>query len=109
MNQQTISAPSRRSGRLPLWTLGLWFVAQFCLFYQYLHREVLWAFPGYWDQVRYLQESHQAFRTIVDEGLLRGFFHAVTAPTPNGNVLPTEAAILYLFLGGSRLPALLVE
>jgi hypothetical protein len=87
--------------RLPELALGLWFVAQFCLFHQYLHREVLWAFPGYWDQVHYLQESQQAYRGLIREGLPRGLIHAVTTPTPTGNLLCTEAAVLYLFLGNS--------
>ena len=88
--------------------LGLWFVAQFCLFYQHAQREVLWAFPGYWDQVRYLQESHGFYQDILARGLPSGLIHAFTTPTPTGNLLPTEAAVLYVFLGGSRLTALLV-
>jgi hypothetical protein len=123
VNQQTISSDlrtigdkqrqetaefSRRADALPLLVLGLWFVAQFCLFYQYAQREVLWAFPGHWDQVRYLQESHDIYRDILANGLPRGLVHAVATPTPTGNLLPAEAAVLYLFLGGSRLTALLV-
>ena len=48
------------------------------------------------------------FRGLVHKGLLRGLIHAVTTPTPTGNLLSTEAAVLYLFLGNSRLTALLV-
>jgi hypothetical protein len=93
---------------LPVLVLGLWFVAEFCLFYQHVRREVLWAFPGYWDQVRYLQESHDIYRDIFANGLTHGLIRAVTTPTPNGKLLPTEAAVLYIFLGGSRLTALLL-
>ena len=106
---QQDAAPSQQwAGVLPWLILGIWFLVQFCLYYQYLHREILWAFPGFWDQVRYLQESHDTYQYIVHHGLLSGLIHAFTAPTPTGNLLCTEAAVLYLFLGGSRLTALLV-
>ena len=106
--RQDAASPSSRACAWPVLALVLWFVAQFCLLHQHLQREVLWAFPGYWDQVRYLQESQQVFRGLVHKGLLRGLIHAVTTPTPTGNLLSTEAAVLYLFLGNSRLTALLV-
>ncbi len=88
--------------------MGFWFLVQFCLYYQFLHREILWAFPGHWDQVRYLQESQDAFQKILTEPLVRGLWHAFASPTPTGNLLCIEAAVLYLFLGTSRLTALLV-
>lgn len=106
--RRDVVASQRRLDALPWLILGFWFVAQFCLFYQYLHREVLWAFPGHWDQTRYLQESHGALQHMLSEGLLRGLMHAASTPTPTGNLLCLEAAVLYLFLGTSRLTALLV-
>jgi hypothetical protein len=106
--RQDVSRSFLRSGALPWLILGFWFLVQFCLFYQYLRREILWAFPGFWDQTRYLQESYDTYQSIVCNGLPRGLVHAVTVPTPTGNLLCTEAAILYLFLGSSRLTALLV-
>ena len=106
-HQAAASSQSWR-GVLPWLILGAWFLVQFCLFYQYLQREILWAFPGHWDQVRYLQESHDLYRNMAANGLLHGLLHAFLAPTPTGNLLCTEAAVLYLFLGTSRLTALLV-
>src|SRR5579871_3989538 len=100
--------PSWRRGGLPWVLLACLFVAEFCLFYQYLNREILWAFPGHWDQTRYLQESQSALQYLVNDGLVHGLVHAVSTQTPTGNILGVEAAVLYLFLGPTRLTALLV-
>jgi hypothetical protein len=98
----------QKVGTLPWLFLGICFLAQFCLFYQYVHREILWAYPAMWDQTRFLQESHDVLRAILAEGFPRGFIHAFGPTTPTGNLLPMEAGVLYLFFGDSRLTALLV-
>jgi len=95
-------------GILPWLILGFWFLVQFCLFYQYLHREILWAFPGFWDQVRYLQESHDTYQYVVHNGLPRGFIHMVTLTTPTGNLLELRKRPFCIVFGEFRLTALLV-
>jgi hypothetical protein len=95
-----------KNGLLPWMILGICFAAQLCLFLAYLHREILWGYPIMWDQTRYLQESHDALRAMLTEGFLRGLTQALTSTTSNGNLLPAEAGVAYLFFGDSRLTAL---
>src|SRR5580700_8376024 len=77
-------------GVVPWVALGFWFIVQFSMFYQFLHREILWAFPGHWDQVRYFQESLGIYRDFITAGLPRGLMHAILTPTPTGNLLCIE-------------------
>ena len=86
--------------------IALLFVLEYGLFSQYVVRELAWAPPGYHDQSVYLGQSYDIFETIVSEGVWKGIVRGWRESGANGTQLSIQGALLYLFLGTSRLTAL---
>jgi len=92
---------------------------QFALFYHRATREVTWAYPAYFDQTSYLYESYLTFDEMRQLGLIGGLRQGLHMPlteeelghslrmTPaQGRLMHLQAALVFLFLGPSRLSAL---
>lgn len=104
-----------RAGRLNwlAWIgIVLLFLAQWGLFRQFALREVVWAYPTYFDQCAYLEQSYQTYERILDHGLVHGLAEGMgltRAALPlnaAGATLHPQAALLYLVVGPSRLSAI---
>jgi hypothetical protein len=93
----------RRAGWL---LVGLLLVLEYGLFRQYAEREVVWGYPGGYDQTSYLVLSYQTFEQIRDQGLRQGLRSGILRPIANGMMLHVQGSVLYLLLGPSRLSAL---
>lgn len=115
--------------------VAAWLLIQCALFRQYAQREIVWSYPPYHDQLQYLGSSYDTFERILDRGWhagiaeATGFRHAPAAhpeanvvflpphqPTdpspplsPNGAIMPIQAAMLFLLTGASRLNALMLN
>ena len=99
-------ADLRRRNRA-CWTLvALLLLLQGVLFRQYALREVVWLFPRYFDQAVYLDLSFHSYESMLAEGFLPGLGRSLALPVANGMLLHSQAAVLYLFVGPSRLAAL---
>jgi hypothetical protein len=88
------------------------FLAQFGLWRQFALREVVWAYPPYFDQLAYLEQSYQTYERILDHGLIRGLEEGMGLKFGHlplnaaGATLHLQAAVLYLMTGPSRLSAI---
>lgn len=87
-------------------------LAQFGLWRQFALREVVWAYPPYFDQLAYLEQSYQTYERILDHGLIMGLEEGMglrfghLPMNAAGATLHLQAAVLYLMTGASRLCAL---
>ena len=81
-------------------------VCEYGLFRQHVLREVAWAYPANFDQASYLFQAYGDYEKIVTKGLLPGLESGLLAPAPTGIMLQTQAALLFLMLGPTRLSAL---
>lgn len=102
------------TARWPWLLLGLWFLLDFGLFYQFLQREVVWSYPPRHDQLHYLYDSFVAHDSMLTNGAVRGLWKELSdgwlSRRPQGMALvQAEASLLYLVLGVSRTTALLVN
>jgi hypothetical protein len=91
---------------LPWLGLALLLAVQYGLFRQYAQREVTWMYPYGYDQAVYLGRSYVIYEGILQKGLVDGVWTPLQSPLPNGLIFETEASLLYLVLGPSRLTAL---
>lgn len=116
-------------------SLAAWLLIQCALFREFARREVVWSYPPYHDQLTYLGASYDTLERILDHGLYAGlseseaFRHLNAADlepnvaflpprrqsdpnaplSPNGAIMPNEAAMLFLLTGPSRLNALMLN
>jgi hypothetical protein len=121
MDTSTVSAAIERSGAQPQMAGQAWhgivgwigvsllLVLEYGLFRQYAEREVIWAYPGHYDQTVYLACSYETFEHVLDDGVLSGLAHGLGLHIPNGTLLHLQAGLLYLLLGASRLSALTIN
>src|SRR5690349_7676886 len=72
---------------------------QYGLFCQFARREVVWAYPGYHDQIAYLSQSYETYEVILDKGVAAGLQHGYRMRNPQGVLFHLEAALLFLSLG----------
>jgi hypothetical protein len=86
--------------------VALALVLQYFLFRTYALREVVWAYPAAHDQTYYLTISYDTYEHILNEGILGGLNYSIHLRPPTGMFYHLQAALLYLFLGPSRLTAL---
>jgi hypothetical protein len=99
--------PSWQWRRHAGWLLmGLLLILEYGLFRQYAEREIVWGYPIAYDQTMYLAQSYTTFEHILRAGLHQGLVFGLERPIPNGMMLHVQAALLYPFLGPSRLSAL---
>jgi hypothetical protein len=97
--------PPRRISRG--WLLFAFLILlQYGAFRQRAEREVTWAYATHFDQNLLLLNSYDTFEEIRKSGVAAGLRYGLTLETPQGKVLPLQAAVLSLFLGASRLTAL---
>lgn len=87
--------------------LALFFLFQYLLFRQYIHREILPIYPTAHDQVNYLNQSFQIYKTLQVLDLQQMLKIVSTFHT--GIFLQLITAIFYLFFGPSREIALTVN
>ena len=98
-----MNARRRLAGWLILFALiGL----QWALFRQFALREITWSYPAGADQAGYLMTSYAIHEHMWQGGLGAGLSKALDVDTPQGFLLPFEAAVGYLVAGPSRLTAL---
>src|SRR5437763_11113969 len=105
--QSSTSGPSLRVKPAYIAAVGLFalILVQYFLFRSYAGREATWAHPTAIDQSVYLLASYEDFEKLLTHGFFHGTWDALSARSPNGVMLPLQAAILYLFLGPGRLSA----
>ncbi len=95
--------------KTPRLLLALLFLAQFGLFWQYAKREIVWAYPGGYDQSAYLTLDTLLYQDILHEGPLsaiRNYLHQIP---PTGLMLPLQDSFLHFFLGPGRMSNLLLN
>jgi hypothetical protein len=86
--------------------------AQLIAFYVVAKRSTVWAYPRYRDQLAYLEASYRTYERIQRLGLRTGlqcglgFGQEPLRISPNGDVLPLQAALSYCIAGASRMTAL---
>ncbi|MGD0616382.1 MAG: hypothetical protein ABSB67_01850 [Bryobacteraceae bacterium] len=81
-------------------------VFEYGLFRQYVLREIAWAYPASFDQATYLFQAYGDYERILSEGFLPGLKSSLLAQIPMGVMLQTQAALLFLTIGPTRLSAL---
>jgi hypothetical protein len=85
-------------------------LAQCLLFRAFVLRELAWAYPLHDDQVGYLSQTYDLFEAIRDSHNGTELFSMLVGKraeaSATGIMLPFQAAIVFLFLGASRLTAL---
>ena len=79
---------------------------EWALFREFAVREITWSYPVGMDQAGYLHKSYIIHERVWAGGLPAGLRSAFDPAMPQGFLLQLEAAILYLFVGPSRLSAL---
>lgn len=89
------------------WLVVLGLIAlQFFLITQYFQREITWGYPMSFDQLQYLERSYDTFDHVLSEGPVRGLIYGLMIPAPQGIMIQCQAALLFLWLGASRMSAL---
>jgi len=78
------------------------------LAYNFYRRDIDWYPPQYFDQTGYLSESYQLEERILTKGLREAWKAIWSKGHSSGLALPIEGALSGLFLGGARLPQLLI-
>lgn len=86
--------------------LACLFLIQTFAFFTFVDRELLWAHCFSFDQATYLHQAYSDFEILLTKGLRAAVMSGLTAPVPNGAILPTEAALLFSIFGASRKVAL---
>jgi hypothetical protein len=87
------------------WIFFVFIIAiQFFLFRNYVIREVVNFYPVAFDQTSYLFSSYNDYESIKKIGLINTLL--ANLGSLNTFFFPLQAAVLYLFLGASRLSAL---
>lgn len=103
-------AGSRLDQHLPIpvgWVLFIvLLVLQWGFFAHFAEREITWGYPTAFDQVTYLDRSYSTFDQMPSQGPLHAFLWGLRLPVAQGVMLHSQAALLYLLLGPSRLSAL---
>lgn len=85
-------------------SLGFLILLEYCLFRQYVLREIAPYYPATFDQNGYLQASYILYNNILTFGLKKALLSINLSPQTF--FFPIQAAIAYLFFGASRLTAL---
>lgn len=100
-----------RPAAIPLgwFALALLLALQWALFVQFVNRELLWAYPGSYDQAVYLSQTYETFDQIVKDGLLGGLRHGLMMKLPQGKMMHLQAALVLLLAGPNRLAALSIN
>jgi hypothetical protein len=89
------------------WALLAFILAlQWMLFLEFIRREITWAYPGAFDQGAYLSLSYDSYERLLSDGPLNGLWPVVMAYRPQGIMLHSQAAVLFLVVGPSRQSAL---
>jgi hypothetical protein len=79
-------------------------LVEFLLFRHYLHREVVWAYPQYTDQVAYLSQAYETYESMKSRGIVRAI--AAQPPIAQGALMPVQAGLFFFVAGPSRQSAL---
>lgn len=88
--------------------LALLLSAQFCLFWQFANREIVWAYANGYDQNSYLSISYVLAQDTQREGPFAAISHYLHQPQPTGFMLPLQWNVLGFFAGPGRLTALML-
>ena len=90
---------------------GLWLLLalQLGLFSQYAQREILWAYPGMFDQATYLVMDYTLYRDVLQSGIVPALGHFLQQSHPTGVMMPLQDAALHFFIGPGRMPDLLLN
>jgi hypothetical protein len=108
-------ARALRNWCAPGLVLFLLLLGQWVLFHQTAMKNVVWTYPRGHDQASYLRTSYVGYERIQESGLLRGSLEMLgcgpqpLSMSPNGPMLPLEAALAYRAFGPGRLRALSVN
>jgi hypothetical protein len=81
-------------------------VCEYGLFRQYVLREIAWAYPANSDQAAYLSTAYGDYEQILSQGFASGLKASLLAQIATGVMLETQAALLFLLIGPTRLSAL---
>ncbi len=84
-------------------------VIELATFVTYARREIVWAFPGAYDQTAYLTMTYGVGRDISERGLPAAVRTHLAKPNPSGVLLPIQGAVHCVILGPNRLGALSVN
>jgi hypothetical protein len=79
---------------------------EYGLFRQYVVREIAWAYPANSDQAAYLSQAYGNYERILSDGFPSGLKSSLLARIATGVMLETQAAVLFLLIGPTRLSAL---
>src|ERR1700678_2503037 len=101
---ESISRPAARWARLAPWGLVLILLAgEFVLFRRHALNEVVWSYPGIYDQAVYLQRSYETYDATLRTGFWNGLKYGAGFDggdtMANGALMHLEAAILFHVLG----------
>lgn len=89
------------------WTLfAVLLLSQYCLFREYVERELAPVYPRMFDQSGYLASAYGLHDDILEHGLASAGLRAWQLRSPQTLLFQPEAALLMFFTGASRLGAL---
>lgn len=109
MNDQLNSVPKTK-GNFIFWTcFSLLILLEYCLFRNYVLREIANYYPTNFDQAAYLPITYKLYEDILTYGIKPIWMWADNLNGFTTLLFPVQAALSYLFFGASRITALSIN